>query len=185
MNLCLPLSLKNGNLGVPTSWTCSQNFCGQLFLVIQESSWEGGWMWVAWCHRIPEVFREKAAEWKWQGRSCWNYSCQQLVAALIENVRLNRFINFSSLQVCRWNEQKGLIESCTKNRRGELVGEGCPCHNVWEPHVWNERIWKLQVNCRADVRVTKGCCLISLWRKPKLVVWVLISIRESLCFATR
>lgn len=108
MNLCLPLSLKNGNLGVPTSWTCSQNFCGHLFQVIQESSWEGGWMWVAWCHRIPEVFREKAAEWKWQGRSCWNYSCQQLVAALIENVRLNRFINFSSLQICHWNEQKGL-----------------------------------------------------------------------------
>lgn len=104
---------------------------------------------------IPEVFKKKAAEWKWQGRSCWNYSCQQLVAALIENVRLDRFINFSSLQVCRWNEQKGLIESCTRTGEG-ISGWGCPCHNVWEPHVWNERIWKLQVNCRADVRVTKG-----------------------------
>lgn len=123
MNLCLPLSLKNGNLGDSNKLNMFPKF---LWPTVPSDS--GILMKEAGCGLPGVTFlkysREKAAEWKWQGRSCWNYSCQQLVALWLKrNVRLNRFINFSSLQVCRWNEQKGLIESCTKNRRGELVGE--------------------------------------------------------------
>ena len=66
--------------------------------------------------------------------------------------------------------EKGLkrvnLELHWKQERG-ISGWGCPCCNIWEPHIWDERIWKLRVNCRADIRVTKGCLFNISMEKTK------------------